>query len=181
VNGKKIFEHCSAKVLIVFLRFLTTTLYPGGIRFHDLYPISSVAGGDIPTRPRRQVCIVDFLVNQRNDYFWSRHKMPTVDQFLSKTIDNHNIDPRSEASVLADDTTLKFFMDPDGVMETTITSGGGSDPLLDGARSAPSPPPPAQPNNVINSGLKTLVRDVQVRKRLFRFAYCVIFYKFMYI
>ena len=53
-------------------------------------------------------------------------------------------------------------MDPDGVMETTITTGGGSDPLLDSNRNAPSPPPMAQQNNVINPGLKTLVRDVQV-------------------
>ena len=62
--------------------------------------------------------------------------------------------------MIAEDTTLKFFMDPDGVMETTITSGSGSDALIDGHRN-PSPPPPQQ-NNVINPGLKNLVRDVQV-------------------
>ena len=53
-------------------------------------------------------------------------------------------------------------MDPDGVMETAITTGAGADQLLDGNRNNPSPPPPVQPNNVINPGLKNLVRDVQV-------------------
>jgi hypothetical protein len=41
--------------------FEVTTLYPGGIRPHDPLLVSSVAGGDDTTRPRRQPGVVSIL------------------------------------------------------------------------------------------------------------------------
>ena len=71
---------------------------------------------------------------------------------------------RSEPNIIPEETETTYFMNRDGLMETTITCGGAgglsTDPSMDGNRSAPSPPPPQ--NNVINPGLKNLVRDVQV-------------------
>jgi hypothetical protein len=58
VGSYKQDDRAQRSILLVFfvLFYLkTTTLYPGGIRSHDsfLAPISSVAGGDVTTRPRR--------------------------------------------------------------------------------------------------------------------------------
>jgi hypothetical protein len=48
------FCHKSFLFFLLLFKIKTTTLFLGGIQSHDLNPVSSVAGGDDTTRPRRQ-------------------------------------------------------------------------------------------------------------------------------